>query len=143
MADCIFCDLVSGRVPAAVVFEDEVSFAFLDRRPLFPGHTLLIPRQHHETLMDLPPELTAPLFMNAQLLSRAIELALEAEGIFLGVNNRISQSVPHLHIHVVPRRQGDGLKGFFWPRTNYRNDEEMQETALRIQAALEVIRGAR
>jgi histidine triad (HIT) family protein len=142
MADCVFCDIVSGRTPAAVVFEDSLTLAFLDRRPLFPGHTLLIPREHHTTLMDLPPELVAPLFANAQRLSRAVELAMQAEGLFLAVNNRISQSVPHLHLHLVPRRKGDGLKGFFWPRTRYDSEEQMQETALRIRAALEVLEGA-
>src|SRR5687767_9564538 len=101
--------------------------AFLDHRPLFPGHCLLVPRDHHETLGDVPPQLLAPFFSNAQLLARAVEPALGAEGTFVAMNNRVSQSVPHLHVHVVPRRKKDGLKGFFWPRTKYKNEEEMLE----------------
>jgi histidine triad (HIT) family protein len=110
--------------------------AFLDHRPLFPGHTLLVPRQHVETLGDLPVKLVAPYFEAAQLLSLAIESAMEAEGTFVAMNNRVSQSVPHLHVHVVPRRRKDGLKGFFWPRTKYKNDEEMQDIKRKIAAAL-------
>lgn len=133
---CIFCQIARGEIPAEVVFEDEVSLAFLDRTPLFPGHCLLIPREHHSTLMDLPEELVAPLFANARRLAAAVEVALQAEGIFVGINNRISQSVQHLHVHVVPRRRGDGLKGFFWPRRKYPSQEAMAETAERIRRAL-------
>lgn len=140
VAECVFCQIVNGDVPAAVVFEDDFSLAFLDRTPLFPGHCLLIPKNHYPTLMDLPAELIGPLFSNAQLLSKAIELGLEAEGVFLGANNRISQSVHHLHIHLVPRHKGDGLKGFFWPRTRYTSDAHMQETAMRLRAALKTLR---
>ena len=110
---------------ASIVFEDEVSLAFLDHRPLFPGHSLLVPKEHFETLTDLPLELIEPLFRNAQVLARAMERGLEAEGSFVAMNNRVSQSVPHLHIHVVPRRKKDGLKGFFWPRNKYTNTEQM------------------
>jgi histidine triad (HIT) family protein len=124
--NCLFCRIVSGEVPAVVVFADENSLAFLDHRPLFPGHTLLVPREHYETLTDLPVKLVEPLFKNAQLLSGAVETAMEAEGTFVAMNNRVSQSVPHLHIHVVPRRRKDGLKGFFWPRTKYKTQEEME-----------------
>ena len=124
--NCLFCRIVSGEVPAVVVFADENTLAFLDHRPLFPGHTLLVPREHYETLTDLPVKLVEPLFKNAQLLSDAVETALEAEGTFVAMNNRVSQSVPHLHIHVVPRRRKDGLKGFFWPRTKYKTQEEME-----------------
>lgn len=135
--NCLFCRIVSGEVPAVVVFEDENSIAFLDHRPLFPGHTLLVPREHYETLTDLPAKLVGPLFENAQLLSRVVELAMEAEGTFVAMNNRVSQSVPHLHIHIVPRRRKDGLKGFFWPRTKYKTQEEMEMVQQRIAAVLE------
>ena len=110
--------------------------AFLDHRPLFPGHTLLVPRQHIETLGELPAKLVAPYFEAAQLLSLAVESAMDAEGTFVAMNNRVSQSVPHLHVHVVPRRRKDGLKGFFWPRTKYKSDEEMEAVKRKIAAAL-------
>jgi len=123
--NCAFCKIVSGEVAARLVFADDVSLAFLDHRPVFPGHCLLIPREHFETLADLPKSLIAPLFQNAQLVAQAVETALEAHGSFVAMNNRVSQSVPHLHIHLVPRRRKDGLKGFFWPRQPYQSDEEM------------------
>jgi histidine triad (HIT) family protein len=138
-ADCLFCRIVSGELPGVVVFEDEHSLAFLDHRPLFPGHTLLVPREHYETLSDLPVKLVGPLFENAQLLSRAVETAMEAEGTFVAMNNRVSQSVPHLHIHIVPRRRKDGLKGFFWPRTKYKTQEEMEVVQQKMAAVLEKI----
>ena len=137
---CLFCRIVSGEVPATIVYEDDDAIAFLDHRPLFPGHSLLVPRAHVETLGDLPIELVAPFFEAAQLLARAVELAMEAEGTFVAMNNRVSQSVPHLHVHVVPRRRKDGLKGFFWPRTKYKSDEEMEEVKKKITAALEKIK---
>ena len=137
MADeCLFCRIVSGELPATVVYEDDAAVAFLDHRPLFPGHTLLVPRQHVETLGELPTNLVAPYFEAAQLLSLAVESAMDAEGTFVAMNNRVSQSVPHLHVHVVPRRKKDGLKGFFWPRTKYKNDEEMEEVKKKITTAL-------
>ena len=139
MADeCLFCRIVSGELPATVVYEDDNAVAFLDHRPLFPGHTLLVPRQHVETLGDLPTKLVAPYFEAAQLLSLAVESAMDAEGTFVAMNNRVSQSVPHLHVHIVPRRRKDGLKGFFWPRTKYKSDEEMQEVKEKISAALKI-----
>ena len=122
---CLFCRIVSGEVPATIVYEDDDSMAFLDHRPLFHGHTLLVPRVHVETLGELPVSQVGPFFKAAQLLSRAIEPALDAEGTFVAMNNRVSQSVPHLHVHVVPRRRKDGLKGFFWPRTKYKDEAEM------------------
>ena len=134
--NCLFCRIVSGELPATIVYEDENAVAFLDHRPLFPGHTLLVPRQHVETLGELPVKLVAPYFEAAQLLSLAIESAMDAEGSFVAMNNRVSQSVPHLHVHVVPRRRKDGLKGFFWPRTKYKSVEEMQDTKRKIAAAL-------
>ena len=118
---CTFCGIVRGETPTNVVFEDEVSIAFLDHRPLFPGHCILIPRAHYQTLVDLPTDLIAPLFANTQLLAKGVEQAMEAEGTFVAINNRVSQSVPHFHIHIVPRRRKDGLKGFFWPRQPYKD----------------------
>ena len=109
---------------ARLVFEDEFSLAFLDHRPVFPGHCLLIPKSHYETLTDLPANLVGPFFKNAQLLAGAIESAMEAHGTFVAMNNRVSQSVQHLHVHAVPRRRKDGLRGFFWPRYPYKTDEE-------------------
>ena len=130
--NCLFCRIVSGELPAVIVFEDENTVAFLDHRPLFPGHTLLVPREHFETLGDLPATQVDPLFKNAQLLSRAIESAMDAEGTFVAMNNRVSQSVPHLHVHIVPRRRKDGLKGFFWPRTKYKDQEDMENAKEKI-----------
>ena len=135
--DCLFCRIVSGELPATIVYEDENALAFLDHRPLFPGHALLVPRQHVETLGELETKLVGPYFEAAQLLARAVESAMDAEGTFVAMNNRVSQSVPHLHVHIVPRRRKDGLKGFFWPRTKYKGDEEMEEVSSKIAAALE------
>lgn len=134
--NCLFCGIVNGEVSASIVFEDEVSTAFLDQRPLFPGHCLLVPKVHFETLNDLPVELVGPIFQNAQLLARAVEVALEAEGSFVAMNNRVSQSVPHLHVHVVPRRKKDGLKGFFWPRNKYVDPAQMLAVQKLIQTAI-------
>ena len=140
MADeCLFCRIVSGEVPATVVYEDQNSVAFLDIRPLFAGHTLLVPRDHVETLGELPEKLVGPYFETVQLLSRVVEQAMEAEGTFVAMNNRVSQSVPHLHVHVVPRRKKDGLKGFFWPRTKYKDNEEMETVREKIAATLKKI----
>ena len=133
---CIFCKVVAGEVPANTVFESDTSIAFLDHRPVFPGHCLLVPKKHFETLGDLPGDLIEPLFRDAQLLARAVELALEADGTFVAMNNRVSQSVPHLHVHIVPRRRKDGLKGFFWPRNKYQDDEHMKKTQIAIKQAI-------
>jgi len=119
------------------VLETDAVVAFLDHRPLFPGHCLVIPREHVETLGDLPSPLTAPLFDAAAAVARALEAGLGADGTFVAINNRVSQSVPHLHVHVVPRRRGDGLRGFFWPRGRYESPAAMEETRARIVAALE------
>ena len=135
--ECRFCRIIQGILGASVVWDDECSLAFLDHRPLFPGHCLLVPRAHYETLTDLPEPLLLPLFRNAQLLARAVEEALSAEGTFVAVNNRISQSVPHLHIHIVPRRRGDGLKGFFWPRHPYPDEAAQEEVKQLLITALE------
>ena len=134
--DCPFCRIAAGDEPAQVVFEDERTIAFLDNRPLFPGHALLIPRDHHETLADLPAELVEPFFANAQLLSRAIPDAMKKPGSFVALNNVVSQSVPHLHVHVVPRVKKDGLRGFFWPRTKYESEAEAKKTAEAIRKAV-------
>ena len=130
--DCPFCKIVRSELSGYNVFEDDLTLAFLDKRPVFPGHCLLIPKSHYETLIDLPSELVAPLFQNAQLLACAMEQGLKAEGTFVAINNRISQSVPHVHIHIVPRHKKDGLKGFFWPRQHYQDEA----TILNIQNTL-------
>lgn len=136
MSDCLFCRIVEGEVAAQLVFESESCVAFLDHRPLFPGHCLLVPRIHAETLTDLPEKLVMPFFSAAQLLTRAVEQAMNAEGSFVAMNNRVSQSVPHLHVHIVPRKRKDGLKGFFWPRTKYSSDEEMATVADAIKKTI-------
>jgi histidine triad (HIT) family protein len=135
--DCLFCRIVSGEVPATMVYVDQNTVAFLDHRPLFHGHTLLVPREHVETLTDLSPALVEPLFTAAQSIARAVELAMKAEGTFVAMNNRVSQSVPHLHVHIVPRRRKDGLKGFFWPRTKYKDESEMKIVQRQIAGALQ------
>ena len=134
---CVFCAIVAGEAPAAIVLDDERFLAFLDTRPLFAGHTLLVPRAHHETLLDLPPGLHAPFLAATAALSRAVRDATGAAGFFNAMNNVVSQSVPHLHVHVVPRRRKDGLRGFFWPRTRYADEAEMHAVAARIGAALD------
>jgi histidine triad (HIT) family protein len=135
---CVFCEIVAGRQPAHVVLDDEVAVGFLDTRPLFPGHTLLVPRDHHETLADLPVALLGPYFERAQRLAAAMEAVLGAAGSFVAMNNRVSQSVPHLHTHVVPRRRKDGLRGFFWPRTTYADDGEAAAVAAQLRDGLAV-----
>jgi histidine triad (HIT) family protein len=138
--DCVFCAIAAGEAEAHVVFEDERTFGFLDQRPLFPGHTLLIPREHHEALWDLPDELVGPLFANARMLSVAIRDATSSQGTFVAMNNVVSQSVPHFHVHVVPRKRKDGLRGFFWPRNEYEGDDHAAETADKIRAAVAKLR---
>jgi histidine triad (HIT) family protein len=133
---CTFCGILAGERPAATVLEDASFVAFLDVRPLFPGHTLVVPRAHHETLTDLPGAEVGPLFERVRALAGAMEDALGAQGSFVAVNNRVSQSVPHLHVHVVPRTKGDGLRGFFWPRQRYGSDEEMAAVAERLRSSL-------
>jgi len=130
---CVFCDIAAGEVSAHVVHSDDLTLAFLDFRPLFPGHTLLIPRDHVETLAELPEAMLTPFFASSQLLSRAMEEVMGAEGSFVAMNNRVSQSVPHLHAHIVPRRRKDGLRGFFWPRTKYDSDELMAQVAAELR----------
>jgi histidine triad (HIT) family protein len=120
VSDCLFCAIASGDHPAEIVLADEVAVAFLDSRPVFKGHVLVIPRDHYETLADLPAGLVGPLFTRVQRVSAALPAALGAQGTFVALNNVVSQSVPHLHVHVVPRTRGDGLRGFFWPRQKVR-----------------------
>jgi histidine triad (HIT) family protein len=139
--DCLFCKIVAGDVDAHRVFEDDACVGFLDNRPLFHGHTLLVPREHHETLWDLPDELVAPLFANAKLLSAAVRDAMGAQGAFVAMNNVVSQSVPHLHVHVAPRNRKDGLRGFFWPRRKYESESHLKESAEAVRAAVERLRG--
>jgi len=129
---CLFCRIVAREVVAAIAFEDELTLTFLDHRPLFPGHCLLIPKSHYEDLAALPEDLIAPLFRNARLLAAAVERAMGSDGSFVAINNRVSQSVPHVHIHIVPRRRKDGLRGFFWPRQKYESAAEME----RVRGAL-------
>jgi histidine triad (HIT) family protein len=131
---CVFCDIVAGKLSASVVARDDGAIAFLDAKPLFKGHTLVVPTSHVVTLPELAD--VAPLFSLAQRISRALPDALGAQGSFVAINNIVSQSVPHLHVHVVPRTKGDGLKGFFWPRVKYLSDDERDEYAQKIAAAL-------
>jgi len=133
---CLFCQIARRQAPAHIVFEDSLSLAFLDHRPLFPGHVLLITRVHCDSFLDLAPADLAPFFATVQRLAVAVERAMDAQGTFVATNVKVSQSVPHLHVHVVPRRKGDGLKGFFWPRTKYRDEAEMSAVADRLRASL-------
>ncbi len=142
MTDCTFCDIAAGTIPAHLVLTGEQVVAFLDARPVFKGHVLVIPRQHVVTLADLPGELIEPFFGEVKRISAAMPAALGAQGTFIGMNNIVSQSVPHLHAHVVPRTKGDGLRGFFWPRHRYESDEEAAGYAMRIRAGLELTASA-
>ncbi len=136
MAPCLFCAIIAKTSPAHFVLEDLSCVAFLDTRPLFPGHTLVVPRAHRAVLRDVPSAEFEPLMSNVQRVSGALERALGAEGTFVALNDRVSQSVPHVHMHVVPRRKGDGLRGFFWPRQKYASAAEAEGTAEKIRAAL-------
>lgn len=135
MADCVFCRIIAGELPGHVVLETDDLVAFLDTRPVFKGHVLLVPRAHVETLPDLQAELRDPFLAAAQRLALAVKAGLDSQGSFVAINNTVSQSVPHLHLHVVPRTKGDGLRGFFWPRTKYA-DAEAATYAERLRAAL-------
>lgn len=119
MADCVFCSIVAGDTPAEVVLDEGDVVAFLDTRPVFKGHVLLVPREHVVTLPELPAGQRDGFLAAAQRLASAVVDGLGAQGSFVAINNVVSQSVPHLHLHVVPRTKGDGLRGFFWPRTKY------------------------
>ncbi len=134
---CLFCSIAEGETEAAIVWRDDDFAAFLDVRPVFKGHVLLVPRDHIDALPDLPPRLREPLLEATQRLARAVVDGLGAQGSFVATNTVVSQSVPHLHVHVVPRTKGDGLRGFFWPRTKYASDDEAAEYAARLTAVLE------
>jgi histidine triad (HIT) family protein len=133
---CLFCAIAAREIPAAIVLEDAAAIAFLDSRPVFKGHVLVAPRGHVPTLTDLPADALAPFFAAVTRVARAVEAGLAADGTFVAINNKVSQSVPHLHVHVVPRRKKDGLRGFFWPRVRYDSDAERDDYATRIRAAL-------
>jgi histidine triad (HIT) family protein len=135
-SNCQFCKIVRGDTAAATVYEDEFTLAFLDHRPVFPGHCLVVPKAHVVALPDLPADLLEPLFGAVQRVARGVVDGVPAEGTFVAMNNVVSQSVPHLHVHVVPRRKGDGLKGFFWPRQRYASDAAMAEMQRSIRAAI-------
>jgi histidine triad (HIT) family protein len=141
-AQCLFCQIAGRARSASIVMEDDLVLAFLDHRPLFAGHCLLITKAHVETLSDLPPGQLAPFFAAVQLLARAVETGLSADGSFVAINNRVSQSVPHLHVHVVPRRQKDGLRGFFWPRGKYADEAEMEKVRATLAGAVLKIKAA-
>jgi histidine triad (HIT) family protein len=132
---CLFCRIIAREINAHIVFEDSASLAFLDHRPLFPGHCLLVTKKHYATLYDLPAEEIGPIFSNAQMLAQAVQRAMQGDGSLVAMNNIVSQSVPHFHIHVVPRKRGDGLRGFFWPR-HKTTEEELAAVQQRIVAVL-------
>ena len=134
--DCVFCRIRDGELDGEIVLDEPDVLAFLDARPVFPGHVLVVPRRHHVTLADLPSELVPIVFGTVQRVAVAVQAGMEGDGTFVGVNNTVSQSVAHLHVHVIPRRFKDGLRGFFWPRQNYASDGQMAETAALIAARL-------
>jgi histidine triad (HIT) family protein len=136
MPDCLFCSIVAGTVPAFGVVDTADGVGFLDIRPVFKGHVLVVPRPHVSQLTDLPAALLPGYFALVQRIAAAVPLALESQGTFVAINNVVSQSVPHLHTHVVPRTKGDGLRGFFWPRTKYASDDEARSYADRVAGAL-------
>jgi histidine triad (HIT) family protein len=135
-AGCVFCEIVAGGHAAAIVLRDPAAVAFLDARPVFKGHVLVVPPAHVPTLTELPREALGPFFAAVQRVARGVETGLDADGTFVAVNNKVSQSVPHLHVHVVPRRRKDGLRGFFWPRVPYADDAEREAWAARVRAAI-------
>lgn len=137
---CIFCKIIAGEVHAYHIHEDELTVTFLDASPIFAGHCLVCPREHVDTLLDLPSRLMQPLLQSTQLVAKAVEKGLGAEGSFVAVNNKVSQSVPHLHVHVIPRRRKDGMKGFFWPRRPYRDEQEILEIQRALKNAIESLR---
>ncbi|MGH3498629.1 MAG: HIT family protein [Nocardioidaceae bacterium] len=139
-ADCLFCRIVAGDVEAHRVLETDHCIGILDSRPVFKGHVLVLPKAHHETLTDLPDRLLAPVLGAARSVAAAVRTGLGAQGSFVAVNNTVSQSVPHLHVHVVPRTKGDGLRGFFWPRTKYADETEAREYAERLRTAVAALR---
>ena len=140
---CAFCQIVAQKTASSIVFRDEISTAFLDKRPLFFGHSLLVPNEHYANLSELPSDLVGPFFKNVRLLAAALEKGLQADGAFIAINNKISQSVPHLHVHVVPRKSGDGLRGFFFPRQNYASAEQEAKVQQAIVQAISELQSVR
>ncbi len=136
---CVFCRIVAGEIDADIVLDDGPVLAFLDARPVFPGHVLVIPRDHVPTLVDLADDLLVPVVSAVRTLAAAVPAALGAQGTFVANNNVVSQSVPHVHWHVVPRTKGDGLRGFFWPRTSYGSDQERRAVAAAIRDAIPAV----
>ncbi len=139
--NCTFCSLIKNLDNDLIIFEDNFTIAFLDRRPLFKGHTLLIPKSHFETLSELPDELVSKVFTNVKTIDIAVQKATHSEGSFVAINNKISQSIPHLHIHIVPRKHKDGLRGFFWPRIIYETELEEKNMALKIKNEIQFLIG--
>ncbi|MGI8794871.1 MAG: HIT family protein [Acidimicrobiales bacterium] len=137
MTACVFCQIISNALPAHVVLDEPGVLAFLDARPVFPGHVLVVPRDHHGTLTDLPPDAVGPYFASVQRVAAAVRDGLGTDGTFVAMNNVVSQSVPHLHTHVVPRRFKDGLRGFFWPRQRYADDDDAAAYAAKVASAIE------
>jgi histidine triad (HIT) family protein len=135
-AACQFCDAINGALPVRTVLDDDVAVAFLDRAPVFKGHVLVMPKRHIVTLADLDADLVGPFFNRVQHVSARMPAALGCDGTFVAINNVVSQSVAHLHVHVVPRRRKDGLRGFFWPRVRYESDAEADDYARRLRDAL-------
>lgn len=133
---CVFCSIIRGQTSARIVLDDEYCIAFLDTKPLFRGHVLVVPRTHVPTLVELPSSLVGPLFQRVKDIAQAVTDSQSAEGTFVAINNKVSQSVPHLHVHVVPRTRGDGLKGFFWPRAKYESNEQQDAIAAAIRQML-------
>lgn len=133
---CVIDLIIAKKEKAYIIYENEQFIAFLDHHPLFPGHTLLAPKNHFKTLYDLPDSLISPLFILTKKIGVAVEKATEAAGSFIAMNNTISQSIPHLHVHIIPRNKQDGLKGFFWPRTKYQNEEQALEIQEKIKSHL-------
>ena len=136
MAGCVFCAIVAGEMAAHIVLDEPDVVGFLDARPVFPGHVLVVPRQHRDTMLDLDDDETRTLFVAARRVAAGVEAGLGSGGSWVSVNNRVSQSVPHVHVHVVPRTKGDGLRGFFWPRTRYASDAEAAAVAAKLRAAI-------
>lgn len=139
--DCAFCRILQGRANCFGVFENRWTLTFLDDRPLFPGHCLLIPKRHIETLADLQASLIKPIFADVRLLAKAVQEAMDAEGSLIVINTRVSQSVPHLHVHIVPRRKGDGLRGFLWPRRRYADEQEVDQVVKKLRSAIARLQG--
>lgn len=140
MTNCIFCDILRRKETAEIIHQDEQAIILLDKKPLFPGHALLIPIKHYETLVDIPASDVAPFFSKLQQIARVVKEGMGSEGFFVGMNNIVSQSVPHFHVHIVPRNKGDGLKGFFWPRYSYQAGE-IEQVATRLKAKWQALFG--